>query len=345
MLRATQHHLKKAYSVHPGNAGRGGKELEWRPKMGRNGELLPFVWPYMLESPSRRPTSWSRAESNRLGLEAWPKQVGFYNAGDNFELTPEMMWRLFKRNCDRPFWGAAHNEKAIVHQMPLVEKDPQTYMPRVEQIFRAHVERFGADHVIYNAAMQAAAFARDIDRVKSLFAEMQTLGLEPSAQSFVNVILALKLCGRPKEAAFEVFSDAVRTGAMQSVMRMDTEFDMWWSQLDRMGSFTAPYGYLANKDEGAVPLPRDPFAIWGWDATERKFESPQRAAKFEARRRGAEQGVNGTVHAGYRREPWAKRRGLAYYDFKGPVGFGARASVNDNAPKPAMPRSRCGPAY
>lgn len=35
-------------------------------------------------------------------------------------------------------------------------------MPHIHDIFRYHLKKFGADHYIYNAVMQAAAFAKDL---------------------------------------------------------------------------------------------------------------------------------------------------------------------------------------
>ena len=85
--------------------------------------------------------------------------------------------------------------------------------------------------------------------------DMKAAGLEPNGQTYVNLMLAAKLSGQPKSKAEEHFKEGVRTNALQAVMRLDTEFAMWWDQLERMGSFTAKSGYLSVKEEGATPMP------------------------------------------------------------------------------------------
>ena len=162
MLRPTLNLLKKGWTYSPGRTHRGGKNVVWKPKMPQD-KLEPFL-PLAMEHPPRRLKVWNDLEFQRVGMVKWPKEVGFFNAGDNFELTPEMMWRLFQCNKDEDFWTQQHNEKVIVHQMPLVECDPKKNMPRVDAVFLHHVGRFGADHVIYNAVMQACAFAKDVTR-------------------------------------------------------------------------------------------------------------------------------------------------------------------------------------
>ena len=84
---------------------------------------------------------------------------------------------------------------------------------------------------------------------------MKSLGLQPNGQTVVNMMLAHKLSGSSKEKAEQYFQEGVRLHALQPVMRLDTEFAMWWSQLERMGSFTSKSGFLSVNKEGAKPMP------------------------------------------------------------------------------------------
>ena len=333
MLQLSRLLLKKGWTHSPGKTRRGGKNLAWRPKLSER-KLEGFV-PLGMTYPPRRLASWNEREFTRLGLTSWPKEVAFYNAGDNFEIAPEMMYRLFKKNCDEEMWTPQHNEKTIVHLMPLVEQAPKEYVPKVDEIFRHHVKRFGVDHVIYHAVMQSLAFAKEYDRCLSLYSEMSKIGLAPNAQTIVNLMLAAKLSGKPKEKAEEFFTEGIRTGALDAIMRLDVEFQMWWDQLERMGSFTAPQGFLSVKEEGAVPIPRDMFALWGWDNNERKFVSRRDAIREQVQlqtRRG--KNLFGTVFTKYRRQPWANYKGMLPWDVKGPR---ARQPVVDfsDAPSPS----------
>jgi hypothetical protein len=349
MLRRSPIALKKGWTYTPGHLPRGGKNTAFRPKMSEK-TLAKFV-PLNAEHPRRRPDSWQDSEFRRLGMNEWPKAVGFFNAGDNFEVAPEMMWRLFGKNQDAAFWSQQHNEQVVVALMPLVEQDPAAHMPKVDAVLRAHIGRFGADHLIYNAAMQAAAFAKDFGRARALLGEMGGLGLVPNAQSYVNMMLAVRLCGKPRDAAVEYFQEGVRTGALQAVMRLDTEFEMWWAQIGRMGSFTAAGdGYLSVNDEGASARPKDMWAIWGWDRDERKFVSRRQFIRYEvAKRTNAGGHMAGTVSSGYKREPWHKYHGMLPYDFKGPLlsaaAAGEFAGFFDGRPPHAAPQQSCGTAY
>ncbi|CCW62918.1 unnamed protein product [Phytomonas sp. EM1] len=318
MFRRTYIVLKKGWTHNPGHTRRGGKNLAWRPKIPEE-KLEQFV-PLDLVHPRRHPNNWQERQFNLLGYTKWPKEIGFYNAGDNFELTPEASWRLYLKACDEPWWGRLHNEKVIIHLLPKVEKDPKTHMERVNHIFRHHLKRFGADHYIYNAVMQAAAFAKDFDRCEHLFREMRDVGLEPNAQSYINMMLAGKLSGKSRDDCETYFKEAVKKQAIFAVMRIDVEFSMWMDQLDRLGSFTAGSGYLSVNEEGAKPMPRDMWALWGWHKSEGKFISRKAHIMNHVRCRvhGGKQLI-GTVYSKRRRQPWALYNGLLPKDFKGPA--------------------------
>ncbi|KAH8616673.1 hypothetical protein ERJ75_000459600 [Trypanosoma vivax] len=342
MLRNSGVLLKKGWTHNPGRTRRGGKNLAWRPKIPER-TLEQFV-PLNLAFPRRHPNNWQERQFHFLGYVKWPKEIGFYNAGDNFELTPEAMYRIYKRNCDEPFWTQLHNEKAIIHLLPVVEQEPAKHMERVNDIFRHHLKRFGADHYIYNAVMQAAAFAKDFPRCEQLLSEMRTLGLEPNAQSFVNMMLAARLAGKPREVAEVYFQEGIKTGALSAVMRLDTEFRMWMDQLDHLGSFTATKGYLSVKEEGAAPMPRDMWALWGWHRSESKFISRQRMIAEQVRNRlrsGKE--LVGTVYSKARRQPWAKYNGMFPFDYNGPA-YRPAVSFAD-APPPVNGAESCGRAF
>lgn len=299
--------------------------------------LNQFV-PLNLIHPRRHPNNWQERQFNLLGYTKWPKEIGFYNAGDNFELTPEAAWRLHQKCRDEPFWSRLHNEKTIVHLLPLVEKDSANNMQRVDEIFRHHLKRYGADHYIYNAVMQAAAFAKDFSRAEQLLTEMETIGLEPNAQSYVNMMLAAKLSGLPREKCEALFQAGLKSGALTAVVRSDTEFTMWMDQFDRLGSFTAPRGYLAVNEEGAKPMPRDMWAIWGWHKSEAKFISREQAIaeQIRARVQGGRELI-GTVYSKTRRQPWALYGGMLPWDHKGPA---YRPPVRfPDAPPPGLERT------
>ncbi|KAG5502524.1 hypothetical protein JIQ42_05405 [Leishmania sp. Namibia] len=317
MLRRTGIALKKGWTHNPGRTRRGGKNLAWRPKLSE-AKLSQFV-PLTLVHPRRHPNSWQERQFNALGYTKWPKDLGFYNAGDNFEVTPEAAWRLYVHARDEPYWSKLHCEKTIITLMPVVEKAPKENMERVLDVFRHYLKRYGADHYIYNAVMQAAAFAKNYEQAEHLFREMEMLGLEPNAQSYVNMMLAAKLCGLAPEKSEAYFRRAVKDGAMQSVMRIDTEFEMWMDQLNRFGSFTASSGYLSVNEEGAKPMPRDMWAIWGWHRSEGKFVSRHDLIMQQVRARvhGGKE-LTGTVYTKTRRQPWAKFNGMLRHDYKGP---------------------------
>lgn len=248
----------------------------------------------------------------------WPKDIGFYNSGDNFELTPEASWRIFLRCSNESFWTKLHNEKTVINLLPSVERETEVNFPRVIEIYRHHLGRFGADHYIYNAVMQAAAFARQFSLCELMLSEMDRLGLEPNDQTYVNMMLGARLSGLSRENIEKYFKEGIRRGALRAVMRLDTEFQMWLDQLDRMGSFTTT-GFLSVKTEGASPMPRDMFAIWGWHKTEAKFRSRRAMMEEQVRTRvhcGRE--LIGTVYTKARRQPWALYSGMLPADFKGP---------------------------
>lgn len=334
MLQRTSLLLKKGWTHNPGRTRRGAKNLAWRPKI--NGTTLEQFVPLSMVFPRRRLNAWHAREFNRLGLVQWPKEVAFYNAGDNFEVTPAMMYRLFERNKAETFWTPAHNEKTIVHLLPLVEQDPAVHMPRVAAVFAAHIARFGADHLIYNARLQAMAFAKDFDGTLRLFKEMGGLGLAPNTQTIVNLMLAAKLSGKPKATAEQLFTDGIRAGAIEAVMRLDVEFQMWWDQLERLGSFTGDRGHLSVKEEGARPIPRDMFALWGWDRNEPKFISRRQMVhqQVELQTRSGHH-LFGTVYTKHRRQPWANYKGMFPRDYKGPQTRRPVMSFDD-APPPAV---------
>lgn len=318
MLRYTQVALKKGWTHNPGKTRRGGKNLAFRPKISE--KTLNELVPLNLVHPRRHPNNWQARQFHLLGYTMWPKDVGFYNAGDNFELTPEASWRVYLKCRDEPFWGRLHSEKTIVHLLPKVEKNPSEEMDKVNDVFRHHLKRFGADHYIYNAVMQACAFAKDLPRCEQLFHEMESIGLEPNAQSVVNMMLAAKLAGQPRERCQEFFMDGIKRQALFAVMRVDTEFQMWMDQLDRLGSFTAKSGFLSVNEEGAKPMPLDMWALWGWHRSESKFVSRDKAINEQVRSRvHAGRELIGTVYTKTRRQPWALYNGMLPFDFKGPA--------------------------
>jgi hypothetical protein len=341
MLRQTQLLLKKGWTYNPGRTRRGAKNLAWRPKMSES-DLNEFV-PLSMEHPPRRPNNWHAAEFERLGNVTWPKEVAFYNAGDSFEVTPEMQWRLFQKCNSAAFWTPEHNEQVVVHLMPKVDADPASYLPRIDEIFAQHLKRFGADHLIYNSVMQARAFGRDFEGCEKMLKDMKAAPsalpdgrtgseatdastLVPNAQTYINMILAVQLCGKPRELGEQYFKEAVASGALQAVMRLDTEFAMWWDQLLRLGSFSSSSGHLSNKEEGATPMPQNMWALWGWGRDERKFAP--RSTSISQRAEDAvgspnnfrgKMRVQGSVFENVRRQPWAKYQGLLPFDFKGPA--------------------------
>lgn len=342
MLRRSESLLKKGWTHNPGRTRRGGKNLAWRPKIPER-VLEQFV-PLNLAFPRRHPNSWHELQFRLLGYTKWPKEIGFYNAGDNFELTPEAMYRLYLKNRDEAFWTRLHNEKVVIHLMPKVEKEPSKYMERVNDVFRHHLKRFGADHYIYNAVMQAVAFTKDLTRCEQLLDEMRTIGLEPNAQTYVNMMLAVRLASAPRERAEAYFQEGIKTGALGAVMRLDTEFQMWMDQLERMGSFTAERGHLSVNDEGAKPMPLDMWALWGWHRSEAKFISRKRMINEQVQNRvrsGKE--LVGTVYSKARRQPWAKYNGMFPFDYNGPA---RRRGVSfSDAPVAERNAETCGTAF
>jgi len=317
--------------------------------------LNEFV-PLNMEHPPRRPKSWQALEFKRLGLTSWPKEVGFYNAGDTFELTPEMSYRLFLHSKDAPHWKPEHNEATLINLIPLMELQTGATKPKVEAVLAHHVERYGPDHLVYNAAMQAFAFGRDLNRVLELRSDMEAMGLVPNGQTYVNLMLAAKLCGKDKAAVQSYFMEAIQRGALQSVMRLDTEFEMWWSQLNRMGSFNTANTYLGNTrgavGEGAKPMPSNMWAIWGWDRTERKYRSRRdmiRDSTEDILGSSFVKDLTGSVYRNIRRQPWAKYRGLLPYDFKGPLlsrsSRRAHGGPFADAPPATLNGTTCAPAF
>ncbi|KEG11523.1 mitochondrial RNA binding complex 1 subunit [Trypanosoma grayi] len=342
MLRRSELLFKKGWTHNPGRTRRGGKNLAWRPKMSER-TLERFV-PLNLAFPRRHPNSWQELQFRLLGYTKWPKEIGFYNTGDNFELTPEAMFRLYLKNRDETFWTRLHNEKTVVHLMPKVEKEPRKYMKQVDDIFRHHLKRFGADHYIYNAVIQATAFAKDFPRCEQLLGEMRSLGLEPNAQTYVNMMLAVRLTCEPREKAEAYFLEGVKCGALSSVMRLDTEFQMWMDQLDRLGSFTAKSGHLSVNEEGAKPMPHDMWALWGWHRSEAKFISRKQMINEQVRNRVRSGGeLVGTTYSKARRQPWAKYNGMLPFDFNGPSYRGG--VVFADAPAAAHNTEACGTAF
>eukprot|EP00759_Apiculatamorpha_spiralis_P033239 PhF_6_TR3458/c0_g1_i2/m.5049 len=313
--------------VNVGSGHRGGKNLSWNPKFPTT--MKSAFLRLEMQHPNRRPKSWNELEFQRCGYQKWPKDVGFWNAGDNWELTPEFQWRFYLHNRDDPsqLWTQGHNEQTVVALMPLCEVDPKQAIPKVEEIFRHHVQTFGADHVIYNVVMQAFAFAKEYDRAFALFQEMGNLGLVPNGQSYVNMMLASRLSKKPMEITKQFWADAVRCGAMQPVVRMDYEFELWMKQFDRLGSFSPDSnGYLSTKhEEGAVEVPRDMFALWGWDRNERKFIPRNSRVRYEVRKQTMSGAfLRGRLQSNFRRKPWYKYKGMFPWDFKGPSPVAVR---------------------
>ncbi|EPY43774.1 hypothetical protein AGDE_00147 [Angomonas deanei] len=193
-------------------------------------------------------------------------------------------------------------------------------MERVREVFRHHLKRFGADHYIYNAVMQAAAFSKDFALCEELFQEMRQLHLEPNAQTYVNMMLAGKLSGQPREKVEHYFREGVTNGAVPAVLRIDTEFQMWMDQLERLGSFTSEKGYLSVNVEGAKATPRDMYALWGWHRSESKFVSRRELVEEQVRSRvHGGKGMVGTVFTKVLRRPWALYNGLFPWDHNGPA--------------------------
>lgn len=318
MLRQTSALLKKGWTHNPGRTRRGGKNLAWRPKISE-AKLNAFV-PLNLVHPRRHPNSWQELQFNYLGYIKWPKSIAYYNAGNNFEITPEASWRLYLRCRDEEFWNRLHNEKTIIHILPEVERSPQSMMERVQDIFRHHLKRFGADHYIYNAVMQASAFAKNFSYCEQLFKEMECIGLDPNAQTYVNMMLAAKLCGLPAARSEQYFLLAIKNDALKAVMRLDTEFKMWMDQFDRFGSFTAASGFLSkHTDDKAKPTPEDMWALWGWHRSEPKFISRKDVIRQQVRQMCATgKELTGTLFTKIRRQPWARYNGMLPIDYKGP---------------------------
>lgn len=335
MLHCSRLALKKGWTHTPGRTRRGGKNLAWRPKISE-GKLQEMVRLHLIH-PRRHPNAWQERQFHYLGYTMWPKEIGFYNKGDNFEMTPEGSWRLYNKCANESFWTKLHNERTIIHLLPEVEKNPKENMLRVQCIFRHHLSRYGADHYIYNAVMQAAAFAKRFSQCKEMLEEMKRLGLEPNGQTYVNMMLGARLSGEPVEVIEKYFKEGVHSGALTAVMRLDTEFKMWMDQLKRLGSFQTE-GYLSVSDEGASPMPRDMFAIWGWHKSEAKFRSRKELMDEQVRSRvhsGRE--LIGTVYTKTRRQPWARYGGMLPADFNGPPIRTARHF--EDAPPPVVETS------
>ena len=293
---------------------KGRKNLAWVSK----NPAAPYFVRLDMQHPKRRPKEWNEAEFYRRGYMTWPKEVGFYNTGDNWELTPEFSWRFYLHNRDKELWYPKKNEEIVVSQMPLVEIDPAKYIPRVEQIFKHHIKRFGHDHIIYNAVMQARGFARDFDGAEALFNAMKENDLEPSAQSYVNMIFASRMTKKPIEVAKKYWADAVKTESIVPVLREDFEFEMWLKQIDRMGSFTTT-GFLSNNEEGASEFPSNVWATNGWDErSEPKFPTRKKLIRDEAKMRASPGKMVRTTFSFYERRPWYHFKGMYPWDYYGP---------------------------
>eukprot|EP00658_Telonema_sp_P-2_P071425 TRINITY_DN60682_c0_g1_i2.p1 TRINITY_DN60682_c0_g1~~TRINITY_DN60682_c0_g1_i2.p1 ORF type:complete len:241 (-),score=38.51 TRINITY_DN60682_c0_g1_i2:18-740(-) len=234
--------------------------------------------------------------------------------------------------------------------------------------FQHHVKRFGADHSSYNAVMQACAFAGQVERCQQLFDEMVQIHLIPNAQSYVNMMLARKLAGEPREKLEAIFKEGVRTGALTAVMRLDTEFTMWYDMLTRLGSFkgnqgvaakdpetmtrlsaahSVPQGgYLSSPEGDSKPMPSDMWATWGWDSTlERKFVPRSERVKYEVDRRlGGGRDLYGSVFSKMKRRPWTRYTGMLRHDWVGPQ-IGLIPKNFSSAPPPEFSRSTCDPAF
>ncbi|KNH05466.1 pentatricopeptide repeat-containing protein [Perkinsela sp. CCAP 1560/4] len=305
-----------------------------------------------MKHPKRRPQEWHEAEFHRRGHLTWPKEIGFWNQGDNWELTPEFSWRFYLHNRDKMLWTQEKNEETVVSQMPMVEVDPKKYIPRVEEIFEHHIKRFGRDHIIYNAVMQAKGFAGDFDGAKIVFEEMKKHELSPNAQSYFNMMFAARSARKPIEIVRAYWDEAVQTQCIRPTLRADFEFKMWMDQLDRMGSFTTT-GFLSNNEEGASMIPSNMWATRGWDErSEPKHPTRARHLKEEAARRGAPGKLLRSSFAQYERRPWHQYKGMYPWDYRGPSRrsqekVGARVDALFPDPDPeveVVPYERCGKA-
>ena len=271
-----------------------------------------------MKHPQRRPKEWNDMEFHRRGYVTWPKEVGFWNTGDNWELTPEFSWRFYLHNRDNELWTVKKSEETVISQMPLVELDTKKYLPRIEQIFEHHIKRFGHDHIVYNAAMQAKGFARDFAGAEALFEAMKQNDLEPSAQSYINMIFAARITAKPLEVARKYWDEAVKSGSIMPILRTDFEFEMWLKQIDRMGSFTTK-GFLSNNEEGASEIPQNVWATSGWDErSEPKFPTRNRRIKDEAELCARPGKVYKSPFGYMTRRPWYHYKGMFPWDYSGP---------------------------
>jgi len=301
----------------------GKKNLAWATKNPTH----PYFLRIDMKHPKRRPKEWNEPEYQRRGYVKWPKEVGFWNTGDNWELTPEFQWRFFLHNKDKMIWSPEQNEKIVISQMPLVEIDAKKYLPRVEEIFKHHSDRFGHDHIIYNAVMQAKGFANDYEGAEALFEEMKRREITPNAQSYFNMMFAGRRANKPMEAIRAYWDEAVKTQSINPILRADYEFGMWMAQIDRMGSFTTT-GYLSNNEEGASEIPSEMWATDGWDErSEPKFPSRTQRIKEEAVRRAAPGKLVKSSHMYHERRPWYMFKGMFPWDYRGPSrAAGAKCS-------------------
>ena len=300
-----------------GGKHRGRKNLVWAPKQ----KHISYAFLRLdMQHPKRRPETWHKLEFDRLGYTMWPKQVGFWNAGDNWELTPEFSWCFYLYNRDKDLWTPNQNESTIIDLLPMVEINPTVCLPRILEIWSHHVKRFGPDHIIYNAVTQAFAFARDYNKALKTFTEMKNLGLQPNAQSYVNMMFAVHICKKPVLLAEKFWEEAVQRKVLRPILRMDYEFNMWMKQFERLGSFTSETGFLSCNEEGASPRPRNMWAIWGWDRVERKFLSRRDRIRAEATKQIAPGNQLFTTKlAPFERQPWYKYKGLFPWDYRGPI--------------------------
>jgi hypothetical protein len=102
---------------------------------------------------------------------------------------------------------------------------------------------------------------------------------------------------------------------------------------------------LSVNEEGAKPIPRDVYALWGWDRTERKFVSrKERIAMAVQEQTGRRSRYHGTVYTKTLRQPWYRFKGMFPWDINGPSRRVTQLTMSD-APKPAEKFVSCGKAF
>ena len=146
------------------------------------------------------------------------------------------------------------------------------------------------------------------------------------------------------------WDEAVREKAITPTLRADYEFKMWMAQFERIGSFTSGHGFLSVNEEGAAPRPRNMWALWGWDRTERKFISARDRVRQEADRQIAPGNrIGRSLVSSLQRRPWYRYKGMFPWDFRGPrpSEFSRRNRMEESPLDPereVVPYKPCGKA-